>query len=398
MGKALPIPAVAAFLRHAAPVRCPDRLLIPNGGSMKTIVVLSVVLLFPALFLACEDSGINDPKAGSQQEPGSLSLMFSSAPPEISHVVATLSRSGYTTQMLTLTIDDSNQTASGSFDEVAIGLWHLRVQALNDSNVVRYAGETDVDVRPGQVTQVNLQLLPTSGGIRIIVSWGMPPNPSGGLMAYYPLNGTANDASGNGNHGVISGAVPVANRHGTPNSALWFDGIDDKITIPSSQSLHPFNQLTISFWIRVDSMKNNYLALIHKGGEAILQPWLANREYAIYLKQNLSAYYFQTYSAGNGGAQHEVHSTSYYPHQWLFFAAVVDRRNHSIRCYVNGTPNSEANDSYTSFNINNFPLTIGAEAETVWPDHSTFFGALDEIRLYSRTLTAAEIMALYNTP
>ena len=63
--------------------------------------------------------------------------------------------------------------------------------------------------------------------------------------------------------------------------------------------------------------------------------------------------------------------------------------------YINGQLDNDAFDSYSTFNANGFPLTIGTEAETIWPDHSPFQGALDEVRLYNRALTSAEIRSLY---
>ncbi|MBM2839782.1 MAG: hypothetical protein HW412_310 [Bacteroidetes bacterium] len=359
---------------------------------MKRIFVLS--LLLPALFLACNDNGLDSPNVAPSQELSKLTLSFSAPPPEITQVVAALSRQGYATRTLSLTIHDTTQSASGSFSDVPIGVWHLMVEALDSSAIVRYRGEADVQVNPGQVAQVNLQMLPTSGGIQITVTWGTP-NPSGGLVAYYPLNGNANDLSGNGNNGVVSGAVPTANRHGSPNSAFWFDGVNDKITIASSQSLHPLNQLTIAFWIRVDSMQDNYLPVLAKSGA--VNP-LFNREYIIHVKQtNSTLFHFQVHSSGDGNIQHTVFSNSFGSHQWLFFTAVIDRQSHVMKTYVNGVLNSQVNDSYSSFNTNNFPLLIGMEDE-IWPDHSPFLGALDEIRLYNRALTSAEIVALYNMP
>jgi hypothetical protein len=56
----------------------------------------------------------------------------------------------------------------------------------------------------------------------VTVIIGKPePTLTTGLVAYYPFNGNANDASGNGNHGVVVGAAAsVADRHGNQNSAL----------------------------------------------------------------------------------------------------------------------------------------------------------------------------------
>jgi len=374
-------------------VFAPTLQLIPkDGGYMKRTFQLP--LLLAIFFLACNDSGSNSPNVVPSYELSKMTLSFSAPPPEIAQVVAAISRQGFATRTLSLTIHDSTQSASGSFSDVPVGVWHLMVEALDSGAVVRYRGETDVQVQPGQTAQVSLQMLSTSGGIQITVTWGTP-NPSHGLMAYYPLNGNANDLSGNGNNGVISGAVPTANRHGTPSSAFWFDGIDDKITIASSQSLHPLNQLTIAFWIRTDSMHNNYLSVLQKSGPG---QNLSNREYVVHLKQaSALLFYCQVHSAGDGGTQHTVFSNNFSPHQWLFFTAVIDRQNHFMKTYVNGVFNQQVNDGYSSFNANNYSLMIGVEAET-WPDHSPFLGALDEIRLYNRALTSAEIVTLYNMP
>lgn len=61
-----------------------------------------------------------------------------------------------------------------------------------------------------------------------------------GLIAYYPFTGNANDVSGNGFHGVVrNGAFPTTDRFGNPNSAFYFDGIDDYIEINDNGGLSP---------------------------------------------------------------------------------------------------------------------------------------------------------------
>ena len=50
-----------------------------------------------------------------------------------------------------------------------------------------------------------------------------------GLIAYYPFNGNANDESGNGRNGVVTGATLTSDRFGSANSAYYFDGVGNKI-------------------------------------------------------------------------------------------------------------------------------------------------------------------------
>jgi len=58
-----------------------------------------------------------------------------------------------------------------------------------------------------------------------------------GLVGYWPLDGDAQDISGNENHGEITGNVtPVADRFGTADSAMNFSGsTSDYIDLVSLQ-------------------------------------------------------------------------------------------------------------------------------------------------------------------
>jgi len=70
------------------------------------------------------------------------------------------------------------------------------------------------------------------------------------LIWYSPLDGDATAVVGT-NNGTVNGAVPTADRNGTPNAALLFDGSNDNVLIPKSE--HPsFTQGTISAWARRD--------------------------------------------------------------------------------------------------------------------------------------------------
>lgn len=60
-------------------------------------------------------------------------------------------------------------------DNIPAGNWHLKVDAMNDSMVVLYTGETEVKILAGFVTNINLNLQPTgqgTGSIYIYVIWG----------------------------------------------------------------------------------------------------------------------------------------------------------------------------------------------------------------------------------
>lgn len=58
-----------------------------------------------------------------------------------------------------------------------------------------------------------------------------------GLIAHYPFDGNADDASGNGNHGTVNGATLTADRFGITNRAYLFDGVTSFIQVPDTQAL-----------------------------------------------------------------------------------------------------------------------------------------------------------------
>ena len=57
--------------------------------------------------------------------------------------------------------------------------------------------------------------------------------PTNGLVAYYPFNGNANDASGNGNNGIVNGATLTTDRLGNMNSAYTFNGLITTLKFPT---------------------------------------------------------------------------------------------------------------------------------------------------------------------
>ena len=85
---------------------------------------------------------------------------------------------------------------------------------------------------------------------------------SKGLLAYYPFNGNAMDATGNGNAGIETDVAYGLDRFGNPASAAGFattSGVD----VPSLFSLN-YRPVTYSMWIKFDQMPpaGNYTTLI----------------------------------------------------------------------------------------------------------------------------------------
>ena len=367
---------------------------------MKSINVLPAVLFL--FFLNCSDRGIDTPMSGDPGNLGKLTLSFSNPPTEIVQVVARLSREGYITRVLQLTVTNTTQSATGSFADVPVGVWHLKVEALDDSAVVRYQGETNVDVVGGQVAQVSLQLYPTSGGIQIIVTWSNTPIPINGLVAYYPFNGNANDATGNGHHASVHGAVLAPDRLGTLNRSYGFDGIDDYLEVPHAPALQPPSQISVCAWVRPAAFYHGLCQgndIVHKG--------TADHEAGCYLLR------YTDHSATNDCYEIndlEVHFTlgiafadydRWYVHgtrrvrlnEWQFVVGTYD--GSTMKVYADGVLDATLQVS-RPLPMNTRNLFIGKDDHPDWP--YLVNGRIDEVRIYNRALTASEIWTLYNQP
>ncbi len=93
------------------------------------------------------------------------------------------------------------------------------------------------------------------------------------LVAYYPFEDNANDASGNGYDGTVVGASYVSGHDG---NALSFDG-DDYVRIPGVGLLDalPGDAMTIEAWIKLDPTAPNRNIICERelaGGDC--WPWL----------------------------------------------------------------------------------------------------------------------------
>ena len=84
--------------------------------------------------------------------------------------------------------------------------------------------------------------------------------PTDGLIAWYPLNGDANDVSGNDLDLSLSGQVSHQDQSETPNQALLFSGQPIIATQPEL-NLTGYVSFTISVWL-VKASNDEFYAII----------------------------------------------------------------------------------------------------------------------------------------
>ncbi|MDD2775473.1 MAG: LamG domain-containing protein [Gallionella sp.] len=211
---------------------------------------------------------------------------------------------------------------------------------------------------------------------------------SNGLIANWSFDDcTANDSSGNGNNGVINGTVSC--ELGKKGQAMIFNGVNNFLKVPNSASLNPDKQLTISLWMRPDDLSGDWYTIIHKGGAGT--NCLSNREYAVFLNGKEPSLYQMT--AGDNNCQQFFNSKAngISKGQWVHYVGIVDLTNHVMKIYINGQLSVQQAITYNSFTQNAASLLIAYTEE----NFGYFKGALDEIQLYNRALSDAEITNLY---
>ncbi|HVK09974.1 MAG TPA: PKD domain-containing protein [Gemmataceae bacterium] len=191
------------------------------------------------------------------------------------------------------------------------------------------------------------------------------------------------DISGNGHDGSISGAAWTA--AGRTGGALLFDGVDDWVTIADAAGLDLTTGMTLEAWVRPASAAGWDTILLKEGAGTS-----AGRAYALYGNDptvNRPAAFVNT-----GGADVSAAGTARLGvNSWAHLAATYD--GITLRLYVNGV---EVRSKAVAGPLRQTagPLRIGGNA--VWGEF--FSGLIDDVRVYDRPLTSAEINQDAATP
>ena len=206
---------------------------------------------------------------------------------------------------------------------------------------------------------------------------------SADLVARYNLNGNANDLSGNGNDGTINGAVATANRFGTANSALSFDGVNDFVDI--QQLLFDGDDATVAFWARSAGSQNLFSVMVSQGhigdtGFAFQYGFPVSNETYLIWGDN----------AGGGWSLSNFNFDLEQDTDWHHFA--ITKSGNTITNYLDGvvTDTTTSNLVFGTFNF-----VIGQDT---FNGGRHFNGAIDDLYVFDRGLSGAEIQQIMSIP
>jgi hypothetical protein len=218
--------------------------------------------------------------------------------------------------------------------------------------------------------------------------------PGNGLLGWWPFNGNANDESGNGNNGIITGATLTTDRFGSINNAYSFNGVSNNIKINNNASLNNAN-ISVSGWF----LTNINATDTHTGAKSIIGKWW---QFPSNCDNNYNSYIFCLARQNNNstvclGTNFYSGNNFYYNQpintgSWYHFTFIHDSTSGG-KIYINGL-------LVSSNNINGFicngvnPIYIGADIEN-GNLYRYFNGKLDDIGIWNRALTQTEITELY---
>ena len=221
----------------------------------------------------------------------------------------------------------------------------------------------------------------------------------GGLVGYWSFNGKdmnwatgqALDRSGNGNNGqLVNMSTTTSPVPGKIGQALSFTG-SQWVQVPNASSLNVTgSQISFGGWIypTTSSGYQGILGLVQAGNV---------RQYAIYLaNNNPSAVYIALSGVSPPGAAGGIFniSTNWVVNKWNHVFFTYNSLSGTAAIYLNGVQVYSSNSwSGPITTVGNYPVYIGDNTTT---DGFPFHGIIDDVRIYNRALSAAEVKALYN--
>lgn len=262
--------------------------------------------------------------------------------------------SGSTNYAVTLGVLKTSSPISGTYYNGKIDQVRIYDTALSASDVINLYNETNV--------------------------------PTANLIAYYKLDGNANDSAGSYNATAtsITYAPDVPVGPSLSGKAAHFNGSNGYISVNDSTALRLIGDYTISYWVKQNNISGAQRHLNKDDAQDHSAGW------------GMYTYNGQVSITHNNGSNNNW-DTGFYisPNTWYHLCVTYSDSGNIRRFYVNGSQHSTF---YTSANLTgeNDYLFFGAYGDQFTPPAGQYLnGSLDQVRIYSATLSAAEVFNLF---
>lgn len=207
-----------------------------------------------------------------------------------------------------------------------------------------------------------------------------------GLIGYWPLNETtsATDLSSNQNDGVTNQVTTVTDRDGTADGALSF-ATGSYVDFGDVLDMG-LDDYTIAAWIKIDPSSSGARMVLAKSIESS-----ADYRYGMFVNQDNRVRVVFDYGPLNTAFEG---TTVLQTDTWHFIAVTFDR-DASAKIFINGALD----------HVEDISASSGVDMQATWPlrigEYSGyghhFIGAIDDVSIYNRVLSSAEINTLFTS-
>jgi hypothetical protein len=203
------------------------------------------------------------------------------------------------------------------------------------------------------------------------------------LIAHYTFNDHAMDISGNANHGsIVGGVVTATDRYGNQTGCYEFNGVNSYVHVPYSVSLSsPDTAVTQAAWVYL-----NGTSLVGQAFGPVIMKSTSGANAFMYRMTaqpvGFGVAFNNWYNQANADEPLDLY-------RWYHVVAVFDVSE--VRFFLDGAPVDTVAMAIT-MNQDMRDLTIGADIPGIL---EIFNGRIDDVRLYSRALSNAEVAELY---
>ena len=215
--------------------------------------------------------------------------------------------------------------------------------------------------------------------------------PTNGLLGYWPFCGNANDESGNGNNGVVSGAILSDDRNGNAESAYFFPGdMNNKISVPHNNLFNFSDEFSASVWGKFESPWTFHQEdLVYKSPS----PFNSNSGWGIWVDRNIGdvPYIAGAYMGTVPNGIASVSTLGQFSNVNVWRHYVMTYKNQEIKLYLNGLLVDSVQVSNENVNTST-DFIIGGSKH---PVSGAYDRRIDDVGLWNRALTLQEIQALY---
>jgi chitodextrinase len=250
---------------------------------------------------------------------------------------------------------------------------------------------TDGGLTPATSYQYRVAALDQAGNVSaasapITVTTSNAPPPAAPVVAFAFDEGaglTCSDASSNGYDGTLMNGAGWSSGH--TSSAVVFDGLNDWVGAGDIAALDGLTRVSVSAWIK-GSVGPLSPAGVLVGKDAAFALVVVNHKLMFGVK------------TGGQWLGFPASSTSVDDGAFHYVTGVYD--GSQIRVYVDGLLEATANIGSVTLNATSTPLQIASclGGPNCASDGEMWAGIIDDVRVYNRALSAAEISADMNDP